>query len=306
MPVQTPVLEQQISNVSATAFITLFARARETQSAQPVIDDPQAVAIVAQLLPVLAQSDRDLCRRLAAGRLEPMVVVTVSQRARRFDGYVRDFCARNPDAVIVNLGCGLDTRFFRVDEGRMLFFDLDLPAMIELKRTLVREQPRYRFIAGSVLDFAWMDTLVELGARPIMFLAEGLFMYLAPGEVQRLVVELARRFPGSELVAEVFNNFWLREPWRTFVNRKMQRRLGFSADAGFQSGVDNERHFEAWDPGIRFLDDWAYYDDEEPKLRGWNWLRHVQFLRRMQWTLHYQLGGASCEGRGATPAELEG
>ena len=292
MPVQTPLLEQQVSNVSATAFITLFARARETQSAHPVVDDPQAVALVEQLLPALAQSDRDLCRRLAAGRLEPMVVVTVSQRARCFDRHVRAFCAHHPDAGIVNLGCGLDTRFFRVDDGQMIFYDLDLPAMIDLKRTLVSEQPRYRFIACSVLDSAWMDALAELGDRPFLFLAEGLFMYLRPEEVQGLVVALTHRFPDSELVCEVFNNFWLREPWKGWVNRKMQRRLGFSADAGFQSGVDNERHFEAWDPAIHFLDDWAYYDDEEPKLRGLNWMRHVQFLRHMQWTVHYQLGNA--------------
>ena len=292
MPVQTPLLEQQVSNVSATAFITLFARARETQSAHPVVDDPQAVALVEQLLPALAQSDRDLCRRLAAGKLEPMVVVTVSQRARCFDRHVRAFCASHPDAVIVNLGCGLDTRFFRVDDGQMIFYDLDLPAMIDLKRTLVSEQPRYRFIACSVLDSAWMDALAELGDRPFLFLAEGLFMYLRPEDVQGLVVALTHRFPGSELVCEVFNNFWLREPWKGWVNRKMQRRLGFSADAGFQSGVDNERHFEAWDPAIHFLDDWAYYDDEEPKLRGLNWMRHVQFLRHMQWTVHYQLGNA--------------
>lgn len=292
MPLQTPSLEQQISNVSATAFITLFARATEAQSAQPVIDDPQAVALAERIRPLLAASDRDLCQRLAANRQEPLVVVTVSQRARCFDRHVRAFCARHPDAVIVNLGCGLDTRFFRVDDGQMLFYDLDLPPMIDLKRTLVDEQPRYRFLACSVLDFTWMDALAELGPRSFLFLAEGLFMYLRPEDVQGLVLELTRRFPGSELVSEVFNNFWLREPWKTWVNRKMQRRLGFSADAGFQSGVDNERHFEQWDPAIHFLDDWAYYDDQEPKLRSLNWMRHVQFLRHMQWTLHYRLGDA--------------
>jgi len=291
MPVQTPSLEQQISNVSATAFITLFARAAETQSAHPVIDDPQAVALAARIRPLLAQSDRDLCQRLAAGRLEPLVVVTVSQRARCFDRHVRNFCARQPAAgpapVVVNLGCGLDTRFFRIDDGRLLYYDLDLPPMIALKQTLVAEQPRYRFIASSVLDFAWMDALAELGERDFIFLAEGLFMYLPPADVQALVTALAQRFPGSELAAEVFNNFWLREPWKGWVNRKMQRRLGFSADAGFQSGVDDERHFERWGHGIRFLDDWAYYDDRDAKLRSLNWMRHVPFLRHMQFTVHY-------------------
>ena len=289
MSTQTTLLEQQISNVSATAFITLFARARESQTTQPILYDPQAEVLAEQLRPALALSDRALCRQVAAGKLEPLVVVTMAQRARRFDAYVRDFCTRHPNAVIVNLGCGLDTRFFRVDDGGLLFFDLDLPAMIELKRTLVAEQPRLRFIASSVLDTAWMNALAELGDRPFLFLAEGLFMYLELEDVRRLVVEMARRFPGSELVCEVFSSYWLRKPWKGLVDRKMQRRLNFGADAMFRSGVDNEHHFEQWDPALHFLDDWSYFDEDEPKLRGLHWLRHIPFVRKVQWTLHYQI-----------------
>lgn len=284
-------LERQLSSVSATAFITLFARAAETQTAQPILRDPQAVAIAEQLRPLLAQSERDLCRRLAAGRMEPMVVVTMAQRARRYDAYVRDFCVRRPDAAIVSLGCGLDTRFSRVDDGRLLFYDLDLPAMIDLKRTLLAEGARYQFIASSVLDFTWMDRL-PAGGRACLFLAEGLFMYLMPAEVKNLVLELARCFPGCELVCEVFNNRWLRPPWKALVDRRMQGRLGFSADSVFRSGVDSERHFEPWAPAIQFLDDWSYFDDDEPKLRRYHWYRHVPLLRKTQWTLHYRLGNS--------------
>lgn len=293
MTIQTTLLEQQISNVSATAFITLFARATEAQTAHPIIEDPQAVALADQLRPVLAQSDRGLCRQVAAGKIEPLVVVTMALRARRFDAYVHDFCSRHAAPVIVNLGCGLDTRFFRVDDGHMMLFDLDLPPMIDLKRALVPEQPRYHFLAASVLETEWMNVLAELGRRPLLFLAEGLFMYLDPADVQKLVVELSHRFPGSELVCEVFGNFWLRKPWKGLVDRKMQRRLNFGADAMFRSGVDNARHFERWDPAIHFLDDWSYFDEDEPKMKGMHWLRHIGLVRQVQWSLHYRFGEES-------------
>lgn len=287
-------LEERVNNVSATAFVTLFARALETQSASPILRDPQAVAIVEKLRPHFARSQRALEQQLAQGRLPQMVVVTMALRARRMDAYARDFLARHPDGVIVNLGCGLDTRFHRIDDGRAVVYDLDLPAMIDLKRTLLNEGDHYHFIAASVLDMPWMDRLDA--SVPYLFIAEGLFMYLSEQDVKGLVVELRRRFPGSELVCEVFNRFWLRDPWKRWVDRKMQRQLSFSADASFQSGLDDSREMEPWAEGIRFLDDWSYFDDGEPKLGIFNVLRRVSFFRRIQWTVHYRLGESGGNG----------
>ena len=215
-------------------------------------------------------------------------------RARRMDAYARDFRARHPAGVIVNLGCGLDTRFHRLDDGRIVVYDLDLPAMIDLKRTLLDDGPRYHFVAASVLDFAWMTCLDP--STPHLFLAEGLFMYLAEEKVKALVVALRRRFSGSELVCEVFNRFWLRDPWKRWVDRKMQRQLSFSADAGFQSGLNASREMEEWAEGIRFLDDWSYFDDGEPTLGIANLLRHVDFFRRIQWTVHYRFEATEAPG----------
>ena len=282
-------LESQISNVSATAFITLFARALESQSTQPILDDPGAVRLAEALRPMLAASDRELCRKLADNDLPPLLIATMALRGRRMDRYARDFRARRGGSI-VNLGCGLDTRFQRIDDGRVVVVDLDLPPMIELKRTLLDEGPRYHFVASSVLDHAWMDALPALAPPPYLFIAEGLFMYLPAADVRDLVVTLRRRFPGSELVCEVFNNFWLRPRMKPIVDRKLQRQFAFGGDNTFQSGLDDSDGMEAWDSGIRLLDEWSYFDDGERKLGALNLMRHVKFLRKTQWTVHYRLG----------------
>jgi O-methyltransferase involved in polyketide biosynthesis len=62
-------------------------------------------------------------------------------------------------------------------------------------------------------------------------------MYLPPEEVKRLVIALADRFPGSELVAEVFNSLWIRPPWRGFVLRKLRRQLKFDRNVAFHFDV---------------------------------------------------------------------
>ena len=282
-------LEAQISNVSSTAFITLFARALESQSKQPILDDPGAVQLAGQMRPMLAASDRALCRKLAANDLPPLLIATMALRGRRMDRYARDFLARRGGSI-VNLGCGLDTRFQRIDDGRVVVVDLDLPEMLALKRTLLDEAPRYHFLASSVLDLSWMDALSSLAPPPYLFIAEGLFMYLPAEAVRKLVVALRFRFPGSELVCEVFNNFWLRPPWRSMVESKMQRQLSFSGDSTFQSGLDDSDAMESWAEGIRLLDEWSYFDDGERKLGALNWMRHVSFFRKTQWTVHYRLG----------------
>jgi O-methyltransferase involved in polyketide biosynthesis len=93
------------------------------------------------------------------------------------------------------------TQFWRIDDGSVRYVDVDLPEVIRLRRLLVNESERYRMVGCSVLDFSWMDAVPDL-ERPVMFQAEGLFMYLPKEEVVGLVREMARRVRTGEPVAE--------------------------------------------------------------------------------------------------------
>jgi methyltransferase (TIGR00027 family) len=224
-----------LTDVSATMLLTLYARAIETQSPNPIIVDEKAVELFEQLKPLAAQVEGELYRRVVEDDLPDTLNYTMSLRARHFDQQARDFLQRNPDGVVVDLGCGLDTRFFRLDDGRLHLYDLDLPDVIALKRQFLTETNRYHFIASSVLDFGWMDQLVDKWSY--VFLAEGLFMYLPLVDVKALVLTLQDRFPGCELVCEVFNGGWL-EGWRgNFMKRKLQNDMSMGSEAIFQSGL---------------------------------------------------------------------
>ena len=115
--------------------------------------------VVASLNSMLATSDKPLDRILVAGKLDKRLVVHIAIRAKRYDDYARVFLKRSPDGVIVNIGCGLDSRFQRIDNGQVVFYDLDLPEIIAIKKGFFTETERYRFIASSVLDFNWMETV---------------------------------------------------------------------------------------------------------------------------------------------------
>jgi O-Methyltransferase involved in polyketide biosynthesis len=278
-----------LGDIARTSLITLYCHAQETLSDHPILSDPKAVEIATELNPTLSRSDHPLDRILVSGRLDRRLVVHIALRARQYDEYVRNFLRRAPEGVVVNIGCGFDSRFLRTDNGSMILYDLDLPEVIAIKKAFFPETERYRLIPSSVLDFDWMGP-VSRHKGPFLFLAEGVFMYLEGREVRSLVLRLQETFPGSELVCEVVNSFWLKTPWRILLETKLQREMHLGKEAMFRSGISDGREMEQWGVGIRFLDEWSYFDSEEQKLGLFRALRHLAFIRKTQWTVHYRLG----------------
>ena len=122
------IKSQTLSGVSETLLVTLYLRAMETQRPDALIKDEKAVALVTQ-----KSFDFTRVRQIPLSEANKLVIIL---RNREFDRYARDFLARCPDAVVIHIGCGLDSRFERVAErnGRVEWYDLDFPDVIELRR----------------------------------------------------------------------------------------------------------------------------------------------------------------------------
>jgi methyltransferase (TIGR00027 family) len=285
-----PTAIDDLADVSETGVLTLFCRAIESLSPQPILKDEKAVQIMRELAPQMTSSPHALMRELSRGRPPggQRMIVHIALRAQKYDQYTLDFLARNPDGVVVNLGCGFDTRFFRIDNGQVVFFDLDLPDVIRIKKHLLQEQERYQMISSSVLDYGWMDRIQER-QRPVLFLAEGLFMYLEGDKVKDLILTIQARFPGSELVCEVVNERWLKGMAGMILWSKLRKEAKLGSNAGFQFGIPDGRALESWGPGIKFLDEWSYFDSMHPKLGMLKWIGQLPLFHKVQWTVHYRL-----------------
>lgn len=278
-----------LNDVSETLLITLYCRALETKTKDPVLKDYKAVEIAEKLDPELSVSESALRRNLARGKVRKELRLYISLRAGRYDRYARDFLAENPKGVVVNLGCGLDTRFFRIDDGKTVLYDLDLPEVIELKKGLISETDRYHYIASSVLNYSWMDRIKERHPGPFLFLAEGLFMYLPQEEVKKLVIELHRTFPGSYLACEMANSAIQKTPLKELTKFKMRRQLHLGIGAFYSSGISDGKEMERWVHGIKYLGDWSYFDEKEKKLGLFRLLGRIPLFWKMQWTVYYKL-----------------
>jgi O-methyltransferase involved in polyketide biosynthesis len=180
--------EIHLEGVPETQLWTLYQRAAEARRRDTVLEDPKAV----ELVDAIGYPFEERFGTKAFGQWQAL-------RARRFDQEVRRFLAHHPDGTVVSLGEGLETQFWRVDNGRVRWLTVELPESAEVRRTVLPAgSPRQRILGCSALDVRWMD---EVDAtRGVLITAQGLLMYLRPAEVHGLITACARRFPGAALV----------------------------------------------------------------------------------------------------------
>ncbi len=269
------VTDGKLSGVAETMLITLYIRAMESERPDALLRDDKAVALVRQM-------DADFSR-IKQVKMDEEDRVTILLRNREFDRQARAFLARHPDAVVVHIGCGLDARYQRVDNGQVEWYDLDLPEVIELRRDLIGDEgPRSHFLPFSAFDPAWLDRLDVHRQRPFLFLAEGVFMYFEESQVKALVLALCGRFPGAELVFDAFSPFLVRANNLRFKLSNMGAR--------YHWGLARGQDLENWGEGIHLLEVWWPFDRPEPRLAKVEWVRHVPFLAKVLGIFHYRLG----------------
>lgn len=285
-------LINNITDISETLLIPLYARAVESQTDHPILIDKKAIEITQHLNTLFATSDSKLHKTLSKGqvrrRLGKKLNVTLTLRTRKFDRYCIDFLNKNPEGTIVELGCGLSTRFSRIDNKKLTWYDLDFPEVIEIRKQFFKETNKYHFIKSSVLDFNWMQQ-IQNHNKNILFIAEGLLMYLHEDEVRNLILQLQKRFPGCELACEIANSYVVKVLKRKIWRKKFQRDFHLGKDATFHFGIKDGKEFEKWNEGITFLDEWTYFDDKEKKLGWMNFFGRFEKMKKAQWIVHYQL-----------------
>jgi O-methyltransferase involved in polyketide biosynthesis len=244
-----------LGDVQETLLIPLYFRARETGR------DPEAVRLVAEI-------DYDFSRFDAAWIVGLDCVI----RSEIFDERVRAFIARHPEAVIINLGAGLDARFQRVDNGRIRWFDLDFPDAIALRDRLLPAAGRVRHLAASMFDPAWLGQVDAPAGTPVLVIAEGLFCYCAEADLRRLFALLAARWPGVHVLFQSISP--------RYVGREEQVPAVNLTRAKLRWGIASGRGIEAWDRGYRFVGEWAFIDRHRSRWGHLRWLSLLPWVRR--------------------------
>jgi len=261
-----------LTGVPETLLIPLYIRAKESQRPDAMIKDNIAVAIVDQL-------DYDFTRIKLQGHDELAIIL----RLREFDHFVNAFLTAHPNGVVVHIGCGLDTRFERVDNGHVEWYDLDLPHVVELRRILIGEPgERYHLLGCSVFDTSWMGVVWKHRTRSFLFIAEGVFPYFEEAQIRSLVCMLHTEFPNAELVFDAHTPFVVWADNLQLAFSKVDARLHFA----LKRGCD----VETWSPGIHLLKEWFYFTEDEPRVQPYRWMSRVPLFAKSTGIFHYRLG----------------
>jgi O-methyltransferase involved in polyketide biosynthesis len=267
-----------LSGVSESLLLTLYIRAIESQRPDAIIKDAKAEALVKEM-----DLDFSGVRQI---RMTELLYAMRIIFTREMDRYARDFLSHHPDAVVVHIGCGLDSRFERVDNGLVEWYDLDFPEVIDLRRKYIGDEgERYHLLACSVLEEAWLEAVKGHSPRPFLFLAETVFVYFIEAQVKSLVLRLRDQFPGAELVFD---------GWRPFEVWLGNRYLSRSQFAGMMHwSFWRGRELEGWGGGIHLLDEWGFFDQPEPRLDSYRWMAPLFRLSKPMRLFHFRLGEAS-------------
>lgn len=113
-------------------------------------------------------------------------------RAAVFDQWVMGLLAAEPDAVVLHIGCGLDSRCLRVSSSGRKWYDVDFPQVIAERKRYFSQSGDYRMISADVRDSCWLEQVSETGTAVVVM--EGVGMYLTPAELKSLIKVLSGRF----------------------------------------------------------------------------------------------------------------
>ena len=237
-------MELKLGDVQTTALIPLAVKANETLRKNPRIKDRKAVEIINALNIDTRKYDKFMSH-------EGVIARTIM-----LDRQLKGIIKRYPDTVIINVGAGFDDRFSRVDNGKILWFDLDLPDSITARKKAFPERDRVTMIAGSALEEDWCrqvkKSLKGRKAKPI-FIAEGLFMYLTLDQIRTFLEVLKNNFPHGILIAE--------------QNSKMMQKNEKNHDtvkntnAHFMSGTDSGQEIADLTDGIKLVDEHSFNEE---------------------------------------------
>ena len=175
-----------------TLFITLYAKALDYRSKHSLLHDKMADDIIKSM-------DADFSQYKSLMNLTPV-------RARQYDDWVREFIVKEPDGAIVYLGCGMDTRVYRVDPPESIaWYDVDFPEVIELRKAAMPPRESYHMIASSMTEENWLMQIPA--SRPSLIIAEGSLEYLNANDVKILFDRIIEHFQHGRLIFDIISTF---------------------------------------------------------------------------------------------------
>lgn len=206
-----------LTGSAETMLQSFYARAKYSRKKNAKFYDAKAIELVGKIDYDFSKAEKD--STMSNGVIARTIV---------FDELVKDFINKNPDCTVVNIACGLDTRFYRMDNGRIIWYNVDLPETIEVRDAIYHESGRVSTIGISATDPSWADKVAKRGK--MLFIIEGLSMYLTSDENAQMLSIIRDKFDNATVLMECLAKKW--------VNKEHTEKSIQDTGAKFVFGAD--------------------------------------------------------------------
>lgn len=224
-------------------FLTLGGRALDSRLPRPFLGDVLADEII-------EETGYDLSKfpSLTSTALDPRTrVFDIAVRAKRFDELVRRFVVDHPDAIVLDLGAGLDGRVFRVDPPATVgWFDVDFPEVVALRRRVLPKHANGDSIGTDIADPNWLHGVPT--DRPAVIVADGLIPFLTHHDLVSLLSRLASHFPSGEMAFNLYTTYAI---WTLTHTSAMAAIAAGVVNPGF----NDPRQPENWIDGLKLIEE---------------------------------------------------
>lgn len=232
-------MQIKLEGVMETLLIPLAARTQETRSDNPRIRDIKAVEISNKI-------DYDFSKYNKAMSQQGVIARTMI-----LDRETQKFIDKYPDGICISIGCGLDTRYHRVKHGKIRWYNLDFPEVIQIRKKVLFEGKNVKYISKSALDISWVDDVEK--NEHVLIILEGILMYFTQEEVIQLFCMLKNNFTNCEILAEIMNPIVAK-------NTKYHDTVK-NTSAIFKWGIESGKAMERICDNMCFEQEWNLFDE---------------------------------------------
>lgn len=182
-----------MNNVNKTLYIPLYGKAYVSKKGI-ILSDKKAEQIwTAEGFPLKGKSK------------SKWLAYYMGMRSAVFDNWVKEQMEANKDAVVLHLGCGMDSRVLRVDTENQIWYDIDFPEVIKERKRYYQERENYHMIESDVRDAEWLKALPR--EKTAIVVMEGISMYLSNEELKELLKNITNHFKQVNLLMDCYTSF---------------------------------------------------------------------------------------------------
>lgn len=232
-------LKLKKDSVQETLVIPLFARKLCSEKFPNLFKDPLSAELMERI-------DFDFSKQEELAKKDFVVfgALEVAMRQNDLAIEIREYLVRQPEAAVVNLGCGLDQTGRNCDNGRCKIYNIDLPDVIEVRDKLLPAGEREKNIAADLNDTSWFDEVD--GSEGAVFFAAGVFYYFTKEKVKTLISKMAERFPEGKLVFDAAGKTAVKIMLKTWIKDAEIKDVN-----AYFSVANPEKELGGWSDKIR-------------------------------------------------------